>query len=66
MKIAVLDFSCGELDIIDKVPQMESSDDIEEYLSERLNYNPDKIQWMDLSKGRVNFLTPDDYGAEQD
>ena len=62
MKLAVLDYNCGDVDIIDNVPDMTDNDEIENYLIDRLNYNLDEINWMDLTKGRVNNFTPDDFG----
>lgn len=62
MKLAILDYNANDVDIIDNVPEMKDNDEVEEYLIDRLNYNPDEISWMPIVSGRINFLTPDDFG----
>lgn len=63
MRIAVLCFDCGEVDIIDNVPQMDTNEEVEEYLTSVLDYNADEISWMtDHGKGmQINYLTPNDF-----
>ena len=60
MKLAILCKDCGDVDIISNVPDMKREDDIEEYLSCELNYNPDNIHWI-VFTGRFNELTPEDF-----
>lgn len=61
MKLAILCKDCGDVDIISNVPDMKREDDIEEYLSCELGYDPCNIYWIDFT-GRFNELTPEDFG----
>jgi len=45
MIIAVLDYSVGEVDII-KAPEMETSEEIEEWLEDAGGYKLSQISWM--------------------
>ena len=61
MKLAILCKDCGDVDIINNVPDMTNDEDIEEYLSVELNYDVDNIYWIEFA-GRFNELTPEDFG----
>ena len=61
MKLAILCKDCGDVDIIDNVPHMTNEQDIEEYLSCELEYDPSNIYWIEFT-GRFNHLTPNDFG----
>lgn len=52
MKIAVLDYSVGEVDIIE-APEMELSEEVEEWLSLEMGYHISSIAWM-AGVNRVN------------
>lgn len=45
MKIAVLDYSVGEVDIIN-APEMETSEEIETWLEDAGGYKLSEIGWM--------------------
>ena len=45
MKIAVLDYSVGEVDIIN-APEMETSEEIETWLEDAGGYKLSEISWM--------------------
>ncbi len=61
MTIALLCKDCGDVDIIKNVPEMTNDEDIEEYLSCELEYDPSNIYWIRFT-GRLNELTPKDFG----
>lgn len=61
MKLAILCKDCGDVDIINNVPDMTNDEDIEEYLSVELNYDVDNIYWIKFT-GMFNELTPEDFG----
>lgn len=61
MKLAILCKDCGDVDIISNVPDMTNDEDIEEYLSCELEYDPSNIYWIEFT-GRFNELTPADFG----
>jgi hypothetical protein len=52
MKIAVLDYSVGEVDIIE-APEMELSEEIENWLEDAGGYRLGDISWM-AGVNRVN------------
>lgn len=52
MKIAVLDYSVGEVDIIE-APEMELSEEIENWLKDAGGYRLGDISWM-AGVNRVN------------
>ena len=52
MKIAILDYSVGEVDIIE-APEMELSEEIENWLEDAGGYRLDDISWM-AGVNRVN------------
>lgn len=52
MKIAVLDYSVGEVDIIE-APEMELSEEIENWLEDAGGYRLSDISWM-AGVNRVN------------
>ena len=66
MKIVVLDFSNGETDIIDNAPHLHTTEEVENYLSEALGYNPDEINFMFAPEIKVNELEPEDYNVEEE
>ena len=61
MKLAILCKDCGDVDIINNVPDMTNDEDIEEYLSVELNYDVDNIYWIEFT-GMFHELTPEDFG----
>ena len=66
MTIAVLDFNNGEVDIIENCPNLQTTEEVEGYLTEVFKYNIDEINYMFSSAIDVNSLTPDDYSSEED
>lgn len=66
MRIVVLDFSNGETDIIDNAPHLHTTEEVENYLSEALGYNPDEINFMFAPEIKVNELEPEDYNVEEE
>lgn len=71
MTVAVLDYSNGDVDIIEGIPEfkdgkkMSISEKVENYLVGQLQYNSDEISYMilkDGTHGHVNYLTPNDFG----
>ena len=60
MKLAILCKDYGDVDIIEEVPEMTNDEDIEEYLSVELDYDPSNIHWI-VFTGRLNHLTPADF-----
>lgn len=67
MRIAVIDYPNSQVDIIDEVPEMESSEQVKNYLSDVLQYNTEEISFIfgkagGADKIDINFLTPKDYG----
>ena len=59
MTIAILCYDTAEVDIIRNVNVSEK--DVENYIIEKLGYNPDNIHWMS-GQININELTPEDFG----
>lgn len=61
MTIAVLCYDSAEVDIIRNVNVSEKN--VENYIIEKLGYNPDNIGWMCSRYNiKINELTPEDFG----
>ena len=67
MTIAVLDYSTGTVDIINDCPNLRTNEEVENYLSEVLEYNIDEIHFM-FSRVEIetNTLTPDDFAIDEE
>lgn len=67
MTIAVLNYNNGEVDIIGNCPNLKTTEEVENYLSEVLEYNIDEISYMFSEAIKVNDdITPDDFGTDED
>lgn len=66
MTIAVLDYNTGSIDIINDCPKLRTNEEVENYLSEVLEYNPDEIHYMFSQEIETNTLTPDDFSIDKD
>ncbi len=68
MKIAVLQYYTRSVDIItvsDIDLEQKWGGDVESFLFDHCNYDPDDIHYMcssDILQISVNFLTPEDFG----
>lgn len=56
MTIAVLDYSVAAVDVIHDVPDMASTEEVENYLEETLEYNLDEISYMVGDPVEVRYL----------
>lgn len=66
MKIGIIDYANWRVDIIENAPDMEKREDVENYLTNTLHYDPDEISFIfgntkETCKLSVTFLTPDDF-----
>lgn len=66
MTIAILNINTGEVDIIENCPNLRNNEEVENYLSEVFQYNPDDINYIYSPAIEVNYLTPDDFGTDED
>lgn len=60
-KIAVLDYSVGEVDIIEATEsEIAQYGGVEEYLHQHCHYKDSEISWMDCTE-KINFLSSNDF-----
>ena len=59
-KIAVMNYNTGAIEIITTENEIQYND-VETYLDDVCNYNMDEIYWMGFDKGKISFLTEDDF-----
>lgn len=66
MKIAVLDYSAGTVDII-SVPHdvIATYGGVEDYLMECCDYNLDEISWMEMRQAKVLYLDSSDIKRDE-
>lgn len=62
-RIAVMSYNTGDIDIITLDEEMETTEEVKDYLQENCNYNLDEIYWMEFDKGKISFLTSDDFSV---
>lgn len=60
-RIAVMSYNTGDIDIITLDEEMVTIEEVKDYLQEHCNYNLDEIYWMEFDKGKISFLTSDDF-----
>jgi coenzyme F420-reducing hydrogenase beta subunit len=60
-RIAVMSYNTGDIDIITLDEEMKTTEEVKDYLQENCNYNLDEIYWMEFDKGKISFLTSDDF-----
>ena len=60
-RIAVMSYNTGDIDIITLDEEMKTTEEVKDYLQENSNYNLDEIYWMEFDKGKISFLTSDDF-----
>lgn len=66
MTIAVLNYNTGDVDIIENCPNLRTTEEVENYLVEVLEYNSDEIYFMFSPDIDVNYMEPDDFGKDSD
>lgn len=62
-RIAVMSYNTGDIDIITLDEEMETTEEVKDYLQENCNYNLDEIYWMEFDKGKISFLTSADFSV---
>ncbi len=62
-RIAVMSYNTGDIDIITLDKEMETTEEVKDYLQENCNYNLDEIYWMEFDKGKISFLTSADFSV---
>ncbi|WP_373156899.1 hypothetical protein [Bacteroides cellulosilyticus] len=60
-RIAVMSYNTGDIDIITLDKEMETTEEVKNYLQEDCNYNMDEIYWMEFDSGKISFLTSADF-----
>lgn len=66
MTIAVLNYNTGDVDIIENCPNLRTTEEVENYLVEVLEYNSDEIHFMFSQDIDVNYMEPDDFGKDSE
>lgn len=60
-RIAIMSYNTGDIDIITLDKEIETIEEMNNYIDEFLNYNLDEIYWMEFDKGNISFLTEEDF-----
>lgn len=60
-RIAIMSYNTGDIDIITLDKEIETIEEMNNYIAEFLNYNLDEIYWMEFDKGNISFLTEEDF-----
>lgn len=60
-RIAIMSYNTGDIDIITLDKEIETIEEMKNYIDEFLNYNLDEIYWMEFDKGKISFLTEEDF-----
>lgn len=60
-RIAIMSYNTGDIDIITLDKEIETIEEMNNYIDEFLNYNLDEIYWMEFDKGKISFLTEEDF-----
>lgn len=60
-RIAIMSYNTGNIDIITLDKEIETIEEMNNYIDEFLNYNLDEIHWMEFDKGNISFLTEEDF-----
>ena len=58
-----MSYNTGDIDIITLDKEMETTEEVKDYLQENCNYNLDEIYWMEFDKGKISFLTSADFSV---